>query len=46
VLPFLNQFVRMGYLLRRQFRLTPEFHAPALRGLHPSAGSFADQAAL
>jgi hypothetical protein len=36
----------MGYLVRRKFRLTPEFHPPALRVLHSGAGAFADQAAL
>ena len=30
-------------LLRRQFRLAPEFHASASRGLHSGAGPFANK---
>jgi hypothetical protein len=33
-------------LLRREFPHAPEFHAPALRGVHAGAGAFADEAAL
>jgi hypothetical protein len=36
----------VGDLLRRQFWLAPEFHAPAFSGLHSAAGPFAYQAAL
>ena len=33
-------------LLRRQFALTSEFHAAALRGFHSGAGPFTDEAAF
>ena len=36
-----DQLPGVADLLRGQFRLAPEFHAPALRGLHSGAGSFA-----
>lgn len=35
--PGVDQLPGMGDLLRRQLPLAPEFHAPALRGLHPGA---------
>jgi hypothetical protein len=36
----------MGYLLRREFRLAFEFHAPALRGLHSGVGPFAYESVI
>ena len=42
VLALVDQLPSVGDLLRGQFRLTAEFHAPELRGLHPGAGPFAD----
>jgi hypothetical protein len=38
--------IKLRGLLRGHFRLTAEFHAPTLRGLHSGAGPFADEAAL
>jgi hypothetical protein len=46
VLALVDQLPGVGNLLRGHFRLTSEFHAPALRGLHSGAGPFADEAAL
>src|ERR1022692_1871643 len=42
----IDQLPGVGFLLRRQFRLASEFHAPAFRGLHSGAGPFADKAAF
>src|ERR1017187_6533778 len=45
-LALVYQLAGVGDLLRGHFRLPAEFHSPALRGLHPGAGPFADEAAL
>jgi hypothetical protein len=39
-----DQLPGVDFLLRRQFRFAPEFHASASRGLHSGAGPFADKA--
>jgi hypothetical protein len=40
-----DQFPGMGYLLRGQFGLAAQFHAPTFRGLRSGTGPFANKAA-
>ena len=42
-LAFVEELPRVVDLLRRQFHLPTELHAPALRGLHSGAGALGDQ---
>jgi hypothetical protein len=40
----LNQLPGEGNLLRREFRLASEFHAPELRGLNSGVSALGDEA--
>ena len=46
VLALVDKLAGVIELIRCEFPLTSEFHAPALRGLDAGVGAFADKAAL